>query len=125
MRVGTDIVEVSRVKTAIERTGRAFLERVYTETEIGYCELGKSKRKYESYAARFAAKEAFSKAIGTGIGENAHLNEIEVLYLDNGKPVVRLYGETKAYFEANFSGKEIDISLSHTSKLALATVVVG
>ena len=125
MRIGTDIVEVSRVKTAIERTGRAFLERVYTETEIGYCELGKSRRKYESYAARFAAKEAFSKAIGTGIGENAHLNEIEVLNLDNGKPVVRLYGETKEYFEANFGGNEIAISLSHTSKLALATVVVG
>ena len=61
MRIGTDIVEVSRVKTAIDRTGKAFLERVYTETEIGYCELGKSRRKYESYAARFAAKEAFSE----------------------------------------------------------------
>ena len=125
MKIGTDIVEVSRVKTAIERTGRAFLEHVYTETEISYCETGKTKGKYESYAARFAAKEAFSKAIGTGIGEDAHLKEIEVLNLDSGKPVIRLYGDTKAFFETNFSGSEIDISLSHTSKLALATVVIG
>lgn len=124
MKIGTDIVEVSRVKSAVERTGRPFLERVYTNVEIDYCERG-MKRKYESYAARFAAKEAFSKAIGTGIGEYAHLNEIEVLNLENGKPVLRLSGETLEYFEKTFPGASIDVSLSHTSKLAIATVIVG
>ena len=120
--IGTDIVEVARVAKAIANP--RFCARVYTAAEQQYCE-SRGAQRAQSYAARFAAKEAFSKAIGTGIGENAHLNEIEVLNLDNGKPVVRLYGETKEYFEANFGGNEIDISLSHTSKLALATVVVG
>lgn len=123
MRIGTDIVEISRVKAAVDRTGKAFLERVFTPLEIEYCQ-GTTRRKYESYAARFAAKEAFSKAMGTGIGENAHLNEIEVHNLENGKPVLTLTGETLDYFTRTFGDAQIDVSLSHTSKLATATVII-
>lgn len=124
MKIGTDIVEIGRVKTAVDRTGQPFLERVFTPFEIEYCR-GKTRFKYESLAARFAAKEAFSKAMGTGIGENAHLTEIEVHNLESGKPVLILSGETLEYFNKTFSGMSVDVSLSHTAKLAVATVIIG
>ena len=126
MFVGTDIVEVDRIKKAIERTGEPFLARVYTPAERQYCDNTKgSRRRYDSYAARFAAKEAYSKAAGTGIGADASLNEIEVTNLENGMPVLTLYGTAKAYFEAHFAGCRIDVSLSHTAKLAVATVLIS
>ncbi len=125
MFIGTDIVEIDRVKKAIERTGEPFLARVYTAAERQYCDnAGGSRRRYDSYAARFAAKEAYSKAAGTGIGADASLNEIEVTNLKSGMPVLTLYGTAKAYFEANFPGCRIDVSLSHTAKLAIATVLI-
>ena len=124
VRVGTDIVEVDRVRRAVERTGEAFIRRVYTEGEAAYCDAGAARR-FESYAARFAAKEAFAKATGEGVGANVHLNEVEVVNLDHGKPVLRLHGTTAAFFEEAFPGASVDVSLSHTSKLAVATVVIG
>ena len=124
MRVGTDIVEVSRIKRAVERTGQAFLDRVYTPGEQEYCLAG-GRVRYESLAARFAAKEAYSKAVGTGVGEHAQLQEIEVKHTDTGKPVLVLSGSTLKFFESNFPGAELDISLSHTRSLAAATVVIG
>jgi len=124
MRIGTDIVEVSRIKRAVERTGQAFLDRVFTPAEQAYC-LANGRVRYESLAARFAAKEAFSKATGTGVGEHAQLQEIEVNHLESGKPVLVLSGTTLEYFESNFPGAELDISLSHTRSLAIATVVIG
>jgi holo-[acyl-carrier protein] synthase len=124
MRIGTDIVEVKRIRAAIERTGQAFIDRVYTEAEAAYCDRG-TRRRFESYAARFAAKEAYSKAAGTGIGENAALHEIEVVNGDNGRPELRLYGTALDYFEEHFPGQHIDVSLSHTASIAIATVVIG
>ncbi len=126
MYIGTDIVEVDRVKKAIERTGEPFLARVFTAAERQYCENESgTRRRYESFAARFAAKEAYSKAAGTGIGANASLNEIEVTNLESGMPVLSLYGTAKAYFETHFPGCRIDVSLSHTSKLAIAAVLIS
>ena len=125
MYIGTDIVEVDRIREAIERTGEPFLTRVFTPAERQYCDnAGGSRRRYDSYAARFAAKEAYSKAAGTGIGANAGLNEIEVTNLESGMPVLTLYGTAKAYFDAHFAGCRIDVSLSHTAKLAVATVLI-
>lgn len=124
MRVGTDIVEVSRIKRAVERTGQAFLDRVFTQSEQEYC-LSGGRVRYESLAARFAAKEAYSKAIGTGVGQCAQLQEIEVCRAESGKPFLVLSGTTLEYFKSTFPGAELDISVSHTRSLATATVVIG
>ncbi|PYG89022.1 holo-[acyl-carrier protein] synthase [Ruminiclostridium sufflavum DSM 19573] len=121
--VGTDIIEIDRVKAAIEKSksGR-FLERVFTEDEINYCESRNTAR-YESYAARFAGKEAVSKAFGTGICSKAALNEIEILNDSLGKPFVALYGGTRKYFN-EIGAPEISISLSHCKEYAVAYVSI-
>ena len=122
-RIGTDLVEVSRVQDAISRTGEAFLNRVYTKEEQAYCD-DRGAHRFECYAARFAAKEALAKALGTGIGEHVSFSEIEVVHDALGKPELRLLGGTLEYFTRQFPGKSIDVSLSHTATLALATVLV-
>ncbi len=122
-RIGTDLVEVSRVQDAISHTGDAFLNRVYTKAEQSYCD-SRGAHRFECYAARFAAKEALAKALGTGIGEHVSFSEIEVVHDALGKPEVRLYGRTLEYFTQQFPGMRIDVSLSHTASLALATVLV-
>lgn len=117
--IGTDIIEVERIKGAIERMGKRFLDRVFTKTEQEYCETF-NENKWEHYAARFAAKESFSKAIGTGITEGFKLNEIGIRNEKNGKPVLELSGGLKekwghcSYF----------ISLSHTRGNALAYILL-
>lgn len=127
-RIGTDIVEVARVRASIERTGAHFLERVYTPQERVYCESRNGVRRFESYAARFAAKEAFAKALGTGIAGDVALSEIEVLHEESGacagRPRIRLHGATQRYFTEHFPGCGVEVSLSHTAALALATVLI-
>lgn len=121
--VGTDIIEIDRIRNAIERSeSGCFLERVFTPNEIKYCE-GRSAAKYESYAARFAGKEAVSKAFGTGIGTNAAFNEIEILNDKLGKPFVTLYGKAKDYYE-ELGASGISISLSHCKEYAIAYVSI-
>ena len=122
-RIGTDLVEVSRVQEAIARTGEAFMNRVYTKEEQAYCD-GRGAHRFECYAARFAVKEALAKALGTGIGEHVSFAEIEVVHDALGKPEVRLYGGTLDYFTRHYPHMQIDVSLSHTASLALATVLV-
>ena len=101
MRCGTDIVNVARVRETIEKLGDAFKKRVYTDEEINYCE---SRRmcKYESYAARFAAKEA------------------EILSEESGRPYVVLHGELKKIIDS----KRIEVSLSHEREFAIAFAIV-
>lgn len=121
--VGTDIIEIDRVKKAIEKSksGR-FLDMVFTSNEIKYCE-NRNAARYESYAVRFAGKEAVSKAFGTGIGTNAAFNEIEILNDNLGKPSVILHGRAKEYYtEIGASG--ISISLSHCKEYAIAYVSI-
>lgn len=121
--VGTDIIEIDRIKTAIEKSeGNSFLERIFTLNEIKYCE-GRNAAKYESYAARFAGKEAVSKAFGTGIGAKAAFNEIEILNDNLGKPYVILHGAAKEYFE-KIGSTGISISLSHCKSFAIAYVSI-
>lgn len=126
-KCGIDLVEVNRIKCSIEgEHGASFLRRVFTDKEIAYC--NKSGRpNYQSYAARFAAKEAFAKAMGTGICANVVMNEIEVCNIEEGifkgKTYISLSGRTAVYFE-EYAGGNIEISLSHTEGLAQAVCIV-
>lgn len=117
--IGTDIVEVARIREAIEKYGDRFLGRIFTQTERDYCESFKDG-KFEHYAARFAAKEAFSKAIGTGITQGFKFREVGVRNEDSGKPLVELDGEMmERWGKCSFS-----ISLSHTANNAIAYIII-
>lgn len=120
---GTDIIETDRIKKAIDKSGAAFINRVFTDKEIEYCEK-RGKNKYESYAARFAAKEAVSKALGCGISKNAAMHSIEIQNMPNGKPTVVLYNEALDYYQNVVKGFSIDVSLSHCNDFAIAFVSI-
>lgn len=117
--IGTDIIEVERIKSAAEKYGDRFLKRIFTQTEIDYCEQFGDK-KYLHYAARFATKEAFSKAIGTGITQGFKFAEIGVVNLEGGKPIVVLDG----YLKEKYNDYRIELSLSHTEQNAVAFLVM-
>ena len=121
--IGTDIIEIERIKDLLDnRIKEKFSARVFTPEEVKYCE-SKGASRYQSYAARFAGKEAVSKAFGTGIGENALFNEIEILNDQNGKPLVILHGRAKKYYEG-LGASGISISLSHCREYAVAYVTI-
>jgi len=117
--IGTDIIETERIKNAIENYGTRFLNRIYTKDEQEYCESF-NDTKYVHYAARFAAKESFSKAIGTGITNEFKFLEVSVLNEPNGKPYVVLSGNLKE----KFAHLNIYISISHTSHNSVAFIVL-
>jgi holo-[acyl-carrier protein] synthase len=118
--VGIDIIEVRRIKKLLEQ-GERFKKRIYTITEQKYCD-GK-KNTALSYAARFAAKEAFLKALGTGLSEGVSFKEVEIINDDKGKPELNLYGKAKAMVVKRGS-KAWHVSLSHLSDLAAAVVIL-
>ncbi len=121
--LGTDIIEVERIRASLEnKINSRFSARVFTPEEVKYCER-KGLSKYQSYAARFAGKEAVSKAFGTGIGEHALFNEIEILNDKNGKPYVTLYGRAKKFYEG-LGADSISITLSHCKEYAVAYVTI-
>jgi len=116
LSTGVDLIEIDRVERALKRHGRSFLERIYTPKEIA--QFGKS---LESLAVRFAAKEAVSKALGTGIGDVSWL-EIEILHDEMDAPVLKLHG--RAYQRADLLGLYTwSVSLSHTKTHAVAMAV--
>lgn len=118
--IGTDLIEVERVAEKLEKkTG--FRELVFSAHEIAYCE--RMVFKYEHYAARFAAKEAFLKAIGTGWRSGTAFNEIEIYNDEEGKPEMRFLGLT-AETVAKLNAGKIFISLSHLKTMACATVLI-
>jgi len=118
--IGTDIIEVSRIHGVMEKD-IGFREKIFTAGEIAYCET--KKFKYENYAARFSAKEAFMKAIGTGWRFGIRFADIEVYHDEYGKPLIRLYG--KAEELATIQGiSKIHVSLSHVKEMAIAVVTV-
>ncbi len=119
---GTDIIEIDRIKKSLEKCGTSFFVRVFTESEISYCE-SKNNAKFKSYAARFAAKEAVAKALGTGIDEGICWKDIEVTNNVRGKPCVTLHGRAKDIFEA-IGGADISLSLSHCENYAVAFAVI-
>ena len=114
--VGVDIVEIARIERAIDRWGRRFVNRVYTEAEREFC-----RGRVSELAARFAAKEAVMKALGTGRREIGW-REIEILPDRRGKPLIYLHGRARSRAE-KLGVLELDISLSHSRELAIASVV--
>jgi holo-[acyl-carrier protein] synthase len=118
---GIDVVEVPRVAAAIERFGRRFLERIYTEGEIRYCEA--KANRVERYAARFAAKEAAMKALGTGWNRGVRWRDIEVRRQPGGRPTLIFNGKA-AEFAAGLGTKNTALSLTHTASEAIAQVIL-
>lgn len=119
---GVDIVEIDRIKNSLQKSGSAFKDRIFTRNEIEYCEKKNSTR-YQSYAARFAAKEAVSKAFGTGISKGLSWKDIEILNDASGKPDVVLSGKGKELFE-EIGAVSISLSLSHSRDYAVAYAVI-
>ena len=119
--IGTDIVEVYRIRETIERTPR-FVERVFTEREREYCE-SKGAAAAQSYAGRFAAKEAFLKAIKTGWRGKITWHDVEVWNDEEGVPDFEISGEARELLEESGANK-VHLSISHTSEHATAQVVL-
>lgn len=118
---GVDLAEVDRIRAAAERFGRRFVERIFTPAEIAYVE--RKANRYERYAARFAAKEAGMKAIGTGWRHGVRWRDFEVANLPSGKPTLLLHGRA-ALFAERLGVKSVALSLTHTSETALAHVIL-
>ena len=118
--IGTDIIEVDRIRKVMERD-IGFRDKIFTPHEIEYCE---SKRhKYQHYAGRFSAKEAFLKAIGTGWRYGIRFGDIEVTHDELGKPEINVYGKAKEWVESE-SVSNIHVSLSHLKEMATAVVII-
>ena len=119
IRTGTDIIEIERVKNAIEDTDGRLCERVYTFAEVEYCE-SKKNQKYQHYAARFAAKEAVFKALSDTLDNKYGIEwkDIEIKNDDNGRPYVKLNDKFMETIES------IDISISHCKEYAVASVIL-
>ncbi len=120
---GVDLAEVERIQAALEdpRIGERFRARVFTENEIAYCEK-KQRGKYESYAARFAAKEAVMKALGRGWGAKVRWLDIEVVRARSGKPDIALRDKT-ARLAAELGIRRWALSITHTKEHGLAFVI--
>ena len=121
--VGTDIVSVERIKKSLKN--KNFLRRVFSTKEILKCK--KKINSFNCYSKRFAAKEAFSKALGTGISKGISFNEIIILNKKSGKPYITLSGQTKKIIERKFKKKKIKVSLSLSdeTKYAVAFVTIS
>ena len=118
---GIDVVEIERVSHSIERYGSRFLERVYTAGEIAYCQR-KRRNAAESFAARFAAKEAGAKALGTGIGFGVTWRELEVGREPAGRPLL-LHGRA-AEIAASLGVRRSSLSITHTRTQSMALVIL-
>lgn len=118
---GIDLIEVPRIAAAIERYGQRFLQRIFTEGEIRYCE-SKANR-VERFAARFAAKEAGMKALGTGWSRGVRWRDIEVRRQPGGRPTIAFHGKA-AEFAQKMSVANVALSLTHTKDQAYAQVIL-
>ena len=118
---GIDLAEIGRIQRSMDRYGQRFLDRVYTAAEQAYC-LRKRKAA-ESFAARFAAKEAGAKALGTGITHGVNWLEIEVGREPGGKPTLQFHGRA-AEFAVRLGARRAALSNTHTAELAMASVVL-
>ena len=117
--IGIDIVKIERLKTAVEKWGEKFLDRIFTKNEIEYCY--KKKNPYPSLSVRFAAKEAFIKAIASEIPVS--MTEIHVKSHDNGRPFIEVSGRLQVFFKEK-SIKCAHVSLSHEREYGVASVVL-
>ena len=120
--IGTDIVSVDRIKKSFKN--KYFINRLFCKEEMSKC--SKLIDCYNCYAKRFAAKEAFSKALGTGISNGINFNEIIVMNEKNGKPFIKLRGKTMQIIKKKFKkNPKIDLSLSDEKKYAVAFVTIS
>ena len=122
--LGSDIANENRLKSILKKN-KSFKKRIFSKSEILLCE--KKKNSYSCFAKRFAAKEAFSKAIGTGISKGINFNEIIVHNIKSGKPRIKLLGNTKKVVNKILNKKKFNIflSLSDDKPFAVATVVIS
>jgi holo-[acyl-carrier protein] synthase len=118
---GIDIAEVPRIAESIKRFGDRFIRRVFTEGEIRYCDP--KANRIERYAARFAAKEAAMKAIGTGWNLGVAWRDVEVCRMPGGRPTIQFHGKA-AEFAAKLGVKHVALSISHTEQFAIAQVIL-
>jgi holo-[acyl-carrier protein] synthase len=118
---GVDLAEVPRIQASIERFGRKFIERIYTPREIAYVE--RKANRFERYAARFAAKEAGMKAIGTGWRHGVRWQDFEVSNLLSGKPTLRFHSAA-ARFAEKLGVRNVSLSLTHTKEYGMAHVIL-
>jgi len=121
--IGTDIVSIDRIKNSLKN--KSFIKRVFNKKEIFKCK--KVNNSTNCYAKRFAAKEAFSKALGTGISKGISFNEIVILNEKSGKPFITIIGKTKKILDEKFKKKKskISLSLSDEKKYAVAFVTIS
>ena len=119
--VGIDIIEVARIASAYEKFGERFVSRILHADEIAYCLSHKNPAPF--IAARFAAKEAISKAFGTGISAELGWQDMEIFKKESGEPFVVLHGKGKKLFKSR-RAKRLLVSLSHTANYAAATAVL-
>jgi holo-[acyl-carrier protein] synthase len=118
--IGTDLIEVDRIAEKIRKSSD-FLHLVFSKVEIEYCST--KLNKYEHYAARFAAKESFFKALGTGWKSGTAFNEIEITHNEIGKPTISFIGATALTIK-NMNLGNIQVSLSHLKTIASAIVII-
>ena len=121
MGIGVDIEEVARIREAVERHGRRFVDRIFSPAEIAYVE--RKANRYERYAARFAAKEAGMKAIGTGWRRGVRWLDFEVANLPSGRPTLRIHGAAAKIAE-ELGVRNIALSITHTSQQGMAIVIL-
>jgi holo-[acyl-carrier protein] synthase len=121
--IGTDIANINRLKKSI--INKKFVDRIFNKNEVIRC--NKQVNKVNCYSKRFAAKEAFVKALGTGISKGINFNEIIVYNVKSGKPSIRLIGNTKKKVKEIFKNKKFNIflSLSDDKPFAIATVIIS
>lgn len=117
---GIDLAEVDRIRASIDRHGDRFIKRIYTPGEIAYVE--RKANRFERYAARFAAKEAAMKALGTGWKRGVRWQDFEVANLPSGRPTLRLHGKA-AEIAGTMGVRVVSLSLTHTAASGLAFVV--
>jgi len=123
--IGTDIINIKRINNSIKRGGYNFKKKIFSDKEINYCE--KKKNPSAFYAKRFAAKEAFTKALGTGIGKGISLKDIEIFNDTTGKPNIRLRGFANNFLKKKIKKNKYNIylSLSDDEPWAQATVIIS
>ncbi len=116
--IGVDLVEIARIEQSFARFGERFRNRIFSSEEQDFCEL--QKEKYLSYAARFASKEAFSKALGTGLRGKIAWKEIVVNDNEYSRPTLKIYGKAKDILQ----NRKTHLSITHTDRYASAIVIV-
>jgi|TARA_B100001094_G_C17694340_1_gene559553 holo-[acyl-carrier protein] synthase len=119
--IGTDIIDILRIKKALKN--KNFKKKIFSNSEIKYMEL--KANKIAGYAKRFAAKEAFSKALGTGISSGIVFKEISINNDQRGKPYIELLGKTRLIVKKNIKKYKIFLTISDVKKYALAIVVIS